>query len=1145
MRLRRTSAGANRRRGIILLVVLVMLTLFAIAGLTFVLYAAAAAESARFNRDAETFAVSNAPDMDPATSFNLFMGQLVYGVPDPTAANPNSGSSALRGHSLAETMYGSYDSLANVPSDVPFNGTGRLSEPGLYSGTDGNQLVNYTYFQQYDPTFLRDPSRIQSRTGPGAARTAYTGGQNPPYTYADTNNMALASVSPTTGQVTMPSFLRAALFGPGAQTNPNWTNAQGKYMTLRPRPQEMGPSFPYPDPTTGCDVKNISSLPGGPDSIWMDVGAPELYTASGLRYKMMVAALVLDLDRCVNLNVHGNVFANGGLHAGNQGILQTEVNLSKVLDVNATEWQNVFLGNGVVTGRYGAGGLPVSVFGMNGSTPHAYAQIDFNGVNDPGQANPFTATPPWALPAGIGCFPSYPASGYGNATVNELKNAGGQFAHPIFYNPLNPTSPNRLLPLYSHAAMMYGGPLAAKNLDLALLCPNNFENDTASNITRRIYESTLLSMELDRPGVSPYVWDTTNPAYTLFYNPTTGKYTNSGAAGDPANDGASTAPSFPALSSRGATPANSDFDPRTWRSAVAASLLRADLDRQLAPYPTTGPNAGVQPPDRQVFANDIFTRLLAATGMTGVYNNLGSMTPPSQPQFLTLRWLAQFSANIVDYIDADDVMTEFVWTSPGNAAPYNNDTGIVFGTELPKLEINEVYLQYNNDPKDPFPKNAMGVQTASLPYQMNVYAELVNPLTDAADGNGPNNAVLVNGAGTPLYQLVLAKSADVNLNPQPSVYGANYPTGERRPENLVGDPFDVNQPNHNSVQPYNGGHGANTGSGDYTQPSQVLSVVGSLAGGPQSVTPMGATASVTPQMNQNQGYYVVGPSGNYDATVTPVSYQTPQATASSGTGLTYTVELLDPTANNPTPPTLLLQRLANPNLPYQPNIGAAGYNPYVTVDYVDMNAVQNALGATRVWNDARLFNNVAGKNGTTPVASRYSFGRSEPYAANALQFNQQTPAMATPGQPNDTFFATNTPGNNPTHWLTHMDRPLISPVELAGVSAFKPHELTQQFILGTTGSPTPYSQIAPWTDANTRLYRLLEFVKVKNVTPGIVSNGRVPGRINLDTVDSQSNRVFEALADAEPGNLFTQATADQVFNGAGGLVNQRPFLGGA
>ena len=596
MRLRR-----NRRRGVILLVVLVMLTLFAIAGLTFVLYAEAASESARFNKDAETFAVSNAPDMDPNQSLDLFLGQLVYGTKNDL---PGS-SSALRGHSLAETMYGSYDSLGNVPSDLPYNGTGRLHNPQTapaVSGQDEYSLVNYTYFQS--DAFVHDPSRYGFRadpTQPYAATDLYTGGQNAPYTYYDTNNMYLASIQLNgSGQ---PQIAVASYWAGGtaaAATRPaiDWASPAGKYTMLRPRPTEMGLTFPSPPASTaqnpnplGCDVKNLSSLPGGNDSIWIDIGAPELYTASGLRYKMLVAPLVLDLDRAINLNVVGNVLASanasGNVHAGNQGWGQWEVNMSRVLK-NATapnEWKNIFLGNGGVTGRYGSMGLPASTFLLSGPTPHVYAPADLNGVNDPGQAGAFTSTTAWSMPtAGSWTgFPTFPAAGYGNGGPLETTNNGqpppaGTDIHPMFFNPLNPSSPNnRLLAISSHATLLYAGAAASPNSDLVQLSPNNFNNSSdPAGTLQRIYETTLLSMDLDRPGAAPYLSDST--AYSISYNLTTGQYAYT----------ANPPPSFPSPTSHTSTngPAPGvEFDPRTWRSTLPAVLSRMDLDRRAGAVP--------------------------------------------------------------------------------------------------------------------------------------------------------------------------------------------------------------------------------------------------------------------------------------------------------------------------------------------------------------------------------------------------------------------------------------------------------------------------------------------------------------------------------------------------------------------------------
>ncbi len=120
-------------------------------------------------------------------------------------------------------------------------------------------------------------------------------------------------------------------------------------------------------------------------------------------------------------------------------------------------------------------------------------------------------------------------------------------------------------------------------------------------------------------------------------------------------------------------------------------------------------------------------------------------------------------------------------------------------------------------------------------------------------------------------------------------------------------------------------------------------------------------------------------------------------------GMTYTVPNADPSADAPPPPTILLQRLANPNLRrISPTTPGATYNPWVTVDYVDMQQVGTAASKNVVddkgnktsVNDARQYNNANGTNpnwtalGGTPQTpnyvqtqtNRFSFGRNQPYS---------------------------------------------------------------------------------------------------------------------------------------------------------------------
>ncbi len=417
----------RRRRAVILLVVLAMLTLFAIVGVTFVLYANAQSESARFYRDAETFTPSRA-DVPTSMLRSYFLDQLLYDVKD----DEDGAFSALRGHGLLRGIYGlDYDLGANGEIDlenntITYNGTGRLHGPTVFAANpvapaeakDDANLLNYTYY----PTdgFVRDPERPGSRTDLSAARQSFWGGYNAPYTYPDLNNLFLAAVK-ADGTVMLPSFHRPwAGFGPLDPSNPNWTDTTKpwlKYQVMRPRPADNPPlngrpGFP-PPADAGGDVKNLMDSPGGNDSIWLDLNFPVTTGPDGRKFKPLFAPLIVDLDGRVNVNLHGNMRGANGVHVSNQGWGPWEVGLNRVLNADPVEWQNLLRGVRDPASLPGAASF--------GSTPPSYSQVDFDGCQTSG-----AASDPLQLPGPGDGFPSFPA-GYDNASLAERTN------HPALY----------------------------------------------------------------------------------------------------------------------------------------------------------------------------------------------------------------------------------------------------------------------------------------------------------------------------------------------------------------------------------------------------------------------------------------------------------------------------------------------------------------------------------------------------------------------------------------------------------------------------------------------------------------------------------------------------------------------------------------
>src|SRR5262249_18801471 len=89
--------------------------------------------------------------------------------------------------------------------------------------------------------------------------------------------------------------------------------------------------------------------------------------------------------------------------------------------------------------------------------------------------------------------------------------------------------------------------------------------------------------------------------------------------------------------------------------------------------------------------------------------------------------------------------------------------------------------------------------------------------------------------------------------------------------------------------------------------------------------------------------------------------------------------------------------------------------------------------------------------------------------------------------------------------------------------AFKPHELTQQFMVLSPFNPDGgrFQHYAPWLlKPELGLYRVFEFLETGDRAAGAppTPGGRIPGRINLNTI--WDPETFLALCDPQPSNNF-------------------------
>lgn len=584
MRLRSSTYGqSQKRRGVAILIVISILTLIAIVGVSFVYFSDSQQIAARYFKesDYDRFRSSSGggggggggndrpPSIPCSLLINWSMSQLIYDVNDDI----HGAASALRGHSLARSMYGYNDQTLNV---VPFNGVGRLEfqHPNqnnrlfkTFEGLSDRPLINYQFHEnRNDQTgalvrdAIRDPERYGSRDTLNDPRPVHTGGYNVSYTYPDENNLFLAAVN-ADGYVITPSFHREWISGVPAnviasQNTAAGQNPLGKYQVLFPRQREMTANFE--PPTRYGHVKQLDGAPGGNDSFFMDLGYPVQVADDGRKFKPLFAFLVVDLDNRINANYHGNMMTGGlpGDHGSNMGLGPWEVNPKYVLRgdspnnlANAIEWKNLFIGKDLIPGRYGLGpnAVPQSAppnppSADPGKQRRFLAQWDMDGDAEDRLRLPGEIQGTGSQINPVFNFNASQQTGYENGGLNEplrhaslfdpqrpegdyLRDNNGNFVRDNNGNYI-PRWDDRAFGLQNVKLLLahaFQGNEALSS-ELAQLCPVSFGGipnlpTTAAHIKVRNLITTA-SWDVNRPSISPWLYDrSAHPYQRASWNP--------------------------------------------------------------------------------------------------------------------------------------------------------------------------------------------------------------------------------------------------------------------------------------------------------------------------------------------------------------------------------------------------------------------------------------------------------------------------------------------------------------------------------------------------------------------------------------------------------------------------------------------------
>jgi hypothetical protein len=689
------------------------------------------------------------------------------------------------------------------------------------------------------------------------------GGSNEPYDAPDYQNMFLGLVHPeaTNSRDIIPSFHRPALINYWMNAQPAlWANDNFKRMvSLRPvEPNFTGSNAAFNYVNGPWDVDNDGDAI--PDSIWVDLGMPVQTDPSGRTFKPLFAILCVDLDGRLNVNAHGNPTAyypnrpaNILVAAGNTsnfpkglGYGPAEISLSSVtnrLDV-------------LMYRRYGSDASPgASGFDLIGRVKFFEEPANyFRDLNTLSYQYTSYSTPAdlrGELAFGMDMF-GRPMWEQVPATVAESRADS-----PYEINLVEPTVQDQ--------------PFTAADLE-AVLRRSDVDGIQLPNRLRELLDLTYPE---NARLVTTHSFDPPVPGTAVFTD-LAEQYHNRGLnnvrsmqelltvrlLAQPSPPPASAIPNLlkhlmpselllgqrldlnrPLGNARDDTPAGQpgrrvvdevgeQDNERIWQD-VGAIPERPEF-QNVPVYHTNGADVnndgqltitGSAPNNdhrlaRQLLARHIYVLLMALRDENYLLSD--SNGNPSEAE--TARALAQYAVNIVDFRDADSIMTPFefdiypfrrldpadqtTWSVDGNLATDEGaHRGVVWGCERPELLISETLAWHDRRTEDLSTDNGIGTTTTDgtnpdptydqrLMPRGAFFVELFNPWTSATDvktgelydasvtGVELNKTVTSGGVTSPVWRMMFVKDETTGSPKDPDHFD---PAQQPSPDPVTGN----------------------------------------------------------------------------------------------------------------------------------------------------------------------------------------------------------------------------------------------------------------------------------------------------------------------------------------------------------------------